>query len=160
MSDSTHTNTERRNERHAHTSQFDLLRQRRFAPFFATQFFGALNDNVFKIGFTSLITYQSAKFSGVDPKTAAFLISAVFILPFMLFSATSGQIADKYDKARLTRFVKSFEIALMLVGAAGFVTHTAALLYLCTFMMGMHSTLFGPVKYSYLPQHLSDQELV
>ncbi|WP_414444925.1 MFS transporter [Burkholderia sp. 22PA0106] len=160
MSDSNTTTTTRRNERHSHSSQFGLLRQRRFAPFFATQFFGALNDNVFKIGFTSLITYQSTKFNGVDPKTAAFLISAVFILPFMLFSATSGQIADKYDKARLTRFVKTFEIALMLVGAAGFVTHVASLLYLCTFMMGMHSTLFGPVKYSYLPQHLSDKELV
>ncbi|WP_070106451.1 MFS transporter [Burkholderia plantarii] len=160
MSDSTTTPTSRRAARRAHASQFDLLGQRRFAPFFATQFLGALNDNVFKIGFTSLITFQTAKFGGVDAKTAAFLISAVFILPFVLFSATSGQIADKYDKARLTRFVKTFEIALMLVGAAGFVTHAASLLYLCTFMMGMHSTLFGPVKYSYLPQHLNDHELV
>ena len=66
-----------------------------------------MNDNVFKIGFTSLVTYQAARFSGVDPKTAAFLISAIFILPFVLFSATSGQIADKYDKAMLTRFVKT-----------------------------------------------------
>ncbi|WGS43555.1 MFS transporter [Burkholderia sp. JSH-S8] len=160
MSDHTSVSSERRNERRAHASQFDLLRERRFAPFFTTQFLGALNDNVFKIGFTSLVTYHTARFSGVDAKTAAFLISAIFILPFVLFSATSGQIADKYDKARLTRFVKSFEIVLMLVGAAGFVTHTAALLYLCTFMMGMHSTLFGPVKYSYLPQHLGEHELV
>ncbi|PFW73368.1 glycerol acyltransferase, partial [Bacillus sp. AFS075960] len=82
--------------------------------------------------------YHTARFSGVDAKTAAFLISAIFILPFVLFSATSGQIADKYDKATLTRFVKTFEIVLMLIGAAGFVTHSAALLYLCTFMMGMH----------------------
>ncbi|KVH74038.1 glycerol acyltransferase [Burkholderia ubonensis] len=160
MSDHTSVSSERRSERRAHASQFDLLRERRFAPFFTTQFLGALNDNVFKIGFTSLVTYHTARFSGVDAKTAAFLISAIFILPFVLFSATSGQIADKYDKARLTRFVKSFEIVLMLVGAAGFVTHGAALLYLCTFMMGMHSTLFGPVKYSYLPQHLGEHELV
>ncbi len=160
MSDHTSATSGRRDERRAHASQFDLLRERRFAPFFTTQFLGALNDNVFKIGFTSLVTYQAARFSGVDAKTAAFLISAIFILPFVLFSATSGQIADKYDKARLTRFVKSFEIVLMLVGAAGFVTHGAALLYLCTFMMGMHSTLFGPVKYSYLPQHLNEHELV
>ncbi|MBN3789398.1 MFS transporter [Burkholderia sp. Ac-20353] len=160
MSDHTTVSSERRSERRAHASQFDLLRERRFAPFFTTQFLGALNDNVFKIGFTSLVTYHTARFSGVDAKTAAFLISAIFILPFVLFSATSGQIADKYDKARLTRFVKTFEIVLMLVGAAGFVTHSAALLYLCTFMMGMHSTLFGPVKYSYLPQHLNDHELV
>lgn len=160
MSDHTQATSGRRDERRAHASQFDLLRERRFAPFFTTQFLGALNDNVFKIGFTSLVTYHTARFSGVDAKTAAFLISAIFILPFVLFSATSGQIADKYDKATLTRFVKTFEIVLMLVGAAGFVTHSATLLYLCTFMMGMHSTLFGPVKYSYLPQHLGEHELV
>ncbi|MBN3800193.1 MULTISPECIES: MFS transporter [Burkholderia] len=160
MSDQTQATSGQRGERHAHASQFDLLRERRFAPFFTTQFLGALNDNVFKIGFTSLVTYHTARFAGVDAKTAAFLISAIFILPFVLFSATSGQIADKYDKATLTRFVKTFEIVLMLVGAAGFVMHSAPLLYLCTFMMGMHSTLFGPVKYSYLPQHLGEHELV
>ncbi|QCP50064.1 MFS transporter [Trinickia violacea] len=150
-------------ERHAereHHSQFGLLRERRFAPFFWTQFLGALNDNVFKVGFSSLVTYQTARFSGVDAKTAAFLISAIFIVPFVLFSATSGQIADKYDKATLTRFVKTFEIAVMLVGGAGFWMHSAPLLYVCTFLMGVHSTLFGPVKYAYLPQHLNDRELV
>ncbi|WP_254367013.1 MFS transporter [Paraburkholderia sp. NMBU_R16] len=149
----------RRAPRHDH-SQFGLLTERRFAPFFWTQFLGALNDNVFKVGFTSLVTYETARFSGVDAKTAAFLISAIFILPFVLFSATSGQIADKYDKATLTRFVKTFEIAVMLVGAAGFALHHAVLLYLCTFLMGVHSTLFGPVKYAYLPQHLDQRELV
>ncbi|MBW9106892.1 MFS transporter [Paraburkholderia phenoliruptrix] len=143
-----------------HESQFKLLGERRFAPFFWTQFLGAMNDNVFKIGFTSLVTFQAARFSGVDPKTAAFLISAIFILPFVLLSATSGQIADKYDKAMLTRLVKSFEIVVMLIGGAGFLLHSAPLLYLCTFLMGVHSTVFGPVKYSYLPQHLSNQELV
>ncbi|TKC80324.1 MFS transporter [Trinickia terrae] len=149
----------RRAEREHH-SQFGLLRERRFAPFFWTQFLGALNDNVFKVGFSSLVTYQTARFSGVDAKTAAFLISAIFIVPFVLFSATSGQIADKYDKATLTRFVKTFEIAVMAVGGAGFWMHSAPLLYLCTFLMGVHSTLFGPVKYAYLPQHLGDRELV
>ncbi len=149
----------RRTPRESH-SQFTLFRERRFAPFFWTQFLGALNDNVFKVGFSSLVTYQTARFSGVDAKTAAFLISAIFILPFVLFSATSGQIADKYDKATLTRFVKTFEIVVMLIGGAGFVTHHALLLYLCTFLMGVHSTLFGPVKYAYLPQHLDDRELV
>lgn len=143
-----------------HPSQFGLMKQRRFAPFFWTQFLGALNDNVFKIGFTSLVTYQTARFSGVDAKTAAFLISAIFIVPFVLFSATSGQIADKYDKATLTRFVKTFEIVVMLIGGTGFLLHQATLLYLGTFLMGMHSTLFGPVKYAYLPQHLDDHELV
>ena len=144
----------------AHESQFRLLSERRFAPFFWTQFLGAMNDNVFKIGFTSLVTYQTARFSGVDAKTAAFLISAIFILPFVLLSATSGQIADKYDKAMLTRFVKTFEIAVMLIGGTGFWLHSAPLLYLCTFLMGVHSTVFGPVKYSYLPQHLTKTELV
>src|SRR3569623_1872397 len=123
-----------------HESQFKLLGQRRFAPFFWTQFLGAMNDNVFKIGFTSLVTFQAARFSGGDPKTAAFLIAAIFILPFVLLAATSGQIADKYDKAMLTRFVKSFEIVVMLVGGAGFLLHSAPLLYLCTFLMGVHST--------------------
>jgi 1-acyl-sn-glycerol-3-phosphate acyltransferase len=146
--------------RDAHESQFRLLSERRFAPFFWTQFLGAMNDNVFKIGFTSLVTYQTARFSGVDAKTAAFLISAIFILPFVLLSATSGQIADKYDKAMLTRFVKTFEIAVMLIGGTGFWLHSAPLLYLCTFLMGVHSTVFGPVKYSYLPQHLAKTELV
>ncbi|AMV42126.1 MFS transporter [Paraburkholderia caribensis] len=143
-----------------HGSQFRLLRERRFAPFFWTQFLGAMNDNVFKMGFTSLVTYQAARFSGVNADTAAFLISAIFILPFVLFSATSGQIADKYDKAMLTRFVKTFEIGVMLVGGAGFWLHNAVLLYLCTFLMGVHSTVFGPVKYAYLPQHLDKSELV
>lgn len=143
-----------------HGSQFRLLRERRFAPFFWTQFLGAMNDNVFKIGFTSLVTYQAARFAGVHADTAAFLISAIFILPFVLFSATSGQIADKYDKSMLTRFVKTFEIAVMLVGGAGFWLHNAVLLYLCTFLMGVHSTVFGPVKYAYLPQHLEQSELV
>lgn len=152
--------TDTAHERSGHASQFTLLRERRFAPFFWTQFLGAMNDNVFKIGFTSLVTYQSARFSGVDPKTVAFLISAIFIAPFVLFSATAGQIADKYDKAMLARWVKTFEIAVMLIGAAGFWLHSAPLLYACTFLMGVHSTVFGPVKYAYLPQNLGTDELV
>jgi len=137
-----------------------LLRENRFAPFFWTQFLGAMNDNVFKIGFTSLLTYQAVLFGGIDSKSAAFLISAIFIVPFVLFSATSGQISDKFDKAFMIRLVKTFEIAVMLVGALGFYLHSVALLYFCTFCMGLHSTVFGPVKYAYLPQHLSRAELV
>ncbi|WP_287496333.1 MFS transporter [Pandoraea sp. CB10b_02] len=140
--------------------QSRLLRQRRFAPFFWTQFLGAMNDNVFKIAFTSLVTYHASLFQDVDGKTAAFLISAIFIAPFLLFSATSGQIADKWDKARLIRFVKTLEIVIMAVGALGFLWTNASLLYACTFLMGLHSTLFGPVKYAYLPQHLATRELV
>jgi hypothetical protein len=87
------------------------------------------------------------------------VIGAIFIAPFLLFSATAGQLADKFDKARLMRFVKSFEIAIMALAAVGFATSTAVLLYACVFLMGLHSTLFGPVKYAYLPQHLRDEEL-
>jgi MFS family permease len=141
-------------------SQYQLMRERRFAPFFWTLFLGATNDNIFKVGFTSLLTFQAAQFGNVDPKSAAFIISAIFILPFVLFSATAGQIADKYDKAMLTRMVKAFEIGIMVLGAVGYLLHNVAILYLCTFLMGMHSTLFGPVKYAYLPQHLHPRELV
>ena len=141
-------------------SQFRLLGVRRFAPFFWTQFLGAMNDNVFKVAFTSLVTYHAALFDGVDPHSAAFLISAIFIAPFVLFSATSGQIADKIEKSRLIRLVKSLEIGIMLLGLAGFYLHSATLLYMGTFLMGLHSTLFGPVKFAYLPQHLDQTELV
>jgi len=141
-------------------SQFRLLGLRRFAPFFWTQFLGAMNDNVFKVAFTSLVTYHAALFEGVDPHSAAFLISAIFIAPFVLFSATSGQIADKIEKSRLIRLVKSLEIGIMLLGLAGFYLHSAPLLYMGTFLMGLHSTLFGPVKFAYLPQHLDPAELV
>src|ERR1700675_2243591 len=106
--------------------QFRLLRERRFAPFFWTQFLGAMNDNVFKIGFTSLVTYQTAMFNGIDGASGAFIISAIFIVPFVLFSATSGQVADKFDKAFMTRLVKNFEIIVMVVGAVGFYLHSAA----------------------------------
>ena len=141
-------------------NQYELLRQRRFAPFFWTQFLGAGNDNVFKFAFTILVTFHAAEFGGFDPKTAAFLIGAVFIAPFVLFSATSGQLADKLEKSRLIRFVKNLEIGIMLLAAAGFVGHQTGLLFAATFLMGLHSTLFGPVKYAYMPQHLDERELV
>ena len=143
----------------APASQFELLRQRRFGPFFWTQFCGAGNDNVFKVAFTTLITFQAARFSGLDSGTAAFIISAVFILPFVLFSATAGQLADKYDKARLMRLVKSLEIAIMALAALGFLGYNTIILLTATFLMGLHSTVFGPVKYAYLPQFLQPEEL-
>jgi 1-acyl-sn-glycerol-3-phosphate acyltransferase len=140
-------------------SQFELLSQRRFAPFFWTQFLGAANDNIFKFAFTVLATYQSAKWGGLDPKIAGPFIGGLFILPFVLFSATAGQLADKYDKAMLTRLVKDLEIAFMLVIGAGFYFEMASFLFIGVFLMGCHSTLFGPVKFAYLPQHLHDSEL-
>ena len=137
-----------------------LLGQRRFAPFFWTQFCGAANDNVFRFSFTLLVTYRSAGVTALNASTAANLIAAAFILPFLLFSATSGQLADKFDKAIVMRAVKLLEVAIMLLGAWGFVYGQFAILLTCTFLMGVHSTLFGPAKYAYLPQHLSASEIV
>jgi 1-acyl-sn-glycerol-3-phosphate acyltransferase len=141
-------------------SQFALLAERRFAPFFWTQFLGAANDNLFKFAFTLLASYHAAEWGGANPSTAGFIIGALFIFPYVVFSATAGQLADKLDKARLMRFVKTLEIAIMAMAAVGFLTHGAVLLYAAVLMMGLHSTLFGPVKYAYLPQHLRDDELV
>ncbi|MGE5160769.1 MAG: MFS transporter [Betaproteobacteria bacterium] len=140
-------------------SQFDLLRQRRFAPLFWVQFLGAANDNVFKFAFTLLATYGASTWGGVDPQLAGFLIGGLFIAPFVLFSATSGQLADRLEKAWLIRRVKEAEIAIMLVAAAGFLLQAPALLYVTVFLMGLQSTVFGPVKYSYLPQHLDTHEI-
>ena len=141
-----------------HPNQFALLRQRRFAPFFWTQFLGAGNDNLFKFAFTVMVTYQ-LQVSWLPPAKAGLVIGALFILPFLLFSATSGQVTDKHDKTAVIRFVKSLEIAIMLIAAIGFVSKSAAILLACVFLMGLHSTLFGPVKFAYLPQHLSEREI-
>jgi 1-acyl-sn-glycerol-3-phosphate acyltransferase len=140
-------------------NQFQLLTQKRFAPFFWTQFLGAGNDNIFKFAFTVLATYHAADWGNLDPKIAGPLIGGLFILPFVLFSATAGQLADKYDKAMLTKLVKNLEIAFMFVIGAGFIFHMSSLLFIGVFLMGCHSTLFGPVKFAYLPQHLHDSEL-
>ncbi|MBI2797414.1 MAG: MFS transporter [Gemmatimonadetes bacterium] len=141
-----------------HPNQFALLGQRRFAPFFWTQFLGAANDNLLKFAFTVLVTYQ-LQVSWLPPALAGLVIGALFILPFLLFSATSGQLADKYDKALLTRLVKWLEIGIMAAAAAGFVFRSVPVLLACVFLMGLHSTLFGPVKYAYLPEHLGEREL-
>jgi 1-acyl-sn-glycerol-3-phosphate acyltransferase len=141
-----------------HPNQFALLSQRRFAPFFWTQFLGAANDNVFKFAFTVMVTYH-LQVQWLPPSLAGLVIGAVFIAPFLLFSATSGQLADKYDKALLTRLVKNLEIVIMVLAAIGLATTQVALMLGCIFLLGLHSTLFGPVKYAYLPQHLDEREL-
>ena len=140
-------------------SQFQLLAQRRFAPFFWTQFLGAGNDNIFKFAFTVLATYHASEWGGLDPKIAGAVIGGLFILPFVLFSATAGQLADKYDRAAIARMVKNLEIAFMIVIAAGFIWAIPACLFVGVFLMGCHSTIFGPAKFAYLPQHLRDSEL-
>ncbi len=141
-----------------HPNQFALLGQKRFAPFFWTQFSGAANDNLFKFAFTVMVTYQLSV-GWMQPAMAGLIIGALFILPFLLFSATSGQLTDRLDKTVMIRFVKNLEVLIMLIAAFGFITSNAAVLLLCTFLMGLHSTLFGPVKFAYLPQVLSEREL-
>ena len=146
----------------AHPNQFALLRQRRFAPFFWTQFSGAANDNLFKFAFTVMVTYQLSV-SWLPPALAGLVIGALFILPFLLFSATSGQLTDKFEKTRVIRFVKNLEVVIMLIAAVGFfsgnVSVQVPVLLGCIFLMGLHSTLFGPVKFAYLPQALAEREL-
>lgn len=141
-------------------SQFGLLRERRFLPFFVTQLLGAFNDNVYKNALVLVITFQAASLSTWSSATLVNVCAALFILPFFLFSATAGQLADKFEKSRLIRFVKVLEIAIMVVAAIGFAMNSLVLLLTALFLMGVHSTLFGPVKYAILPQHLREDELV
>jgi MFS family permease len=142
------------------SNQSGLLRARRFAPLFVTQFLGALNDNVLKNAMVVLLTFQAASWTTIKPELLANLAAGIFILPFFLFSATAGQLADKYDKAALARMVKLLEIAIVLICGTGFWLHSLAVLFVGLFLLGLHSTLFGPVKYAILPQHLKSEELV
>jgi len=142
------------------SNQFSLLGQRRFAPFFVTQFLGALNDNIFRNGLVILVTFQGVLVAGMEAGMLANVAGALFILPFFLFSAMAGQLADKYEKSMLMRRIKLLEIALMSIAAVAFYTQSFTLLLLVLFMTGFQSTLFGPVKYAYLPQQLATDELI
>ena len=140
-------------------SQFTLLGKRRFGPFFATQALGAFNDNAFRQGMVVLIGFHL----GLTIEAVSFyamIAPAIFILPFFLFSASAGQIAEKFEKARLIRYVKLFEIGAMLVAVYAFHAHQVWLLFVVLFLMGLHSTVFGPIKYAILPQALKTEELV
>jgi 1-acyl-sn-glycerol-3-phosphate acyltransferase len=140
-------------------SQFSLLGQRRFAPFFWTQALGAFNDNVFRNALVTLVAFQM----GLGDHAVSLytnLAPALFIIPFFLFSATAGQLAEKFEKTRIIRYVKLFEIAAMVLAAVGFYTHDTLLLLVVLFLMGVHSTTFGPIKYAILPQALKPGELV
>jgi len=148
-------------------SQFRLLAERRFAPFFWTQFLGAFNDNVLRNALVIMVTYQAARFAGegsvlasMPPGVVVALAPGIFILPFFLFSATAGQIAERTDKALLVRVIKAAEIGIMALAAWGFVAASLPLLLGALFLMGMHSTFFGPTKYAILPQTLAATELV
>ena len=148
-------------------SQFALMVERRFAPYFWTQFFGSFNSNLLKNALIVLMTYHAARFAsegsafaGMQPGVLVNMAAGLFIVPFILFSASAGQIADKYDKAALIRLIKACEIAIMALAAAGFATGSLALLFTALFLAGTESAFFGPIKYSILPQTLQEAELV
>lgn len=140
-------------------SQLGLLAARRFAPLFLTQFLGALNDNVFRFALIIFVTFTVAERTGLDTRMLVVLTGGIFILPFFLFSALAGQIADKYEKSRLIRHIKTAEVVVMGLGAAGFLIGSYPFLLAVLFLMGVQSTFFGPLKYGVLPQHLAADEL-
>jgi 1-acyl-sn-glycerol-3-phosphate acyltransferase len=141
-------------------NQFGLLTERRFGPFFWTQALGAFNNNVFKNALVIMVAFQAVQLTADQVNLYVNLAAGLFILPFFLFSATAGQIAEKFDKATLIRRVKLLEIGIMLLAAVGFWLDSVPFLMTVLFLMGTQATLFGPVKYSILPQHLRDHELV
>jgi 1-acyl-sn-glycerol-3-phosphate acyltransferase len=140
--------------------QFALLAQRRFAPFFCAQALGAFNDNLLKNGLVILAAYQGTRLTSMDPGLLANLASGLFVLPYLLFSGISGQLADRLDKTLLVRAVKLAEIGIMALAGLGFARGDVAPLLGCLFLMGLHSTLFAPAKYGLLAQVLRDTELV
>jgi 1-acyl-sn-glycerol-3-phosphate acyltransferase len=141
-------------------NQLALLKTRRFFPLFCTQFLGAFNDNLFKNALIVLMAYHGINIAGVESHTLVNIAAGIFILPFFLFSATAGQLAEKLDKAELTRYIKLLEVGIMLIASLGFIYHHAVVLLICLFLMGLHSTLFGPIKYAILPQYLKEHELL
>jgi MFS family permease len=136
-----------------------LLRARRFLPLFATQFLGAFNDSLFKQAVVLFVTYQLYSNPAKEFQFSA-IAQGLFILPFFLFSAIAGQLADDHDKARLIRIIKLAEIGIMIVGGAGIMLANIPLMLAAVFAMGIHSTFFGPIKYAILPQHLRRDEVL
>ncbi len=141
-------------------SQLHLLAERRFWPLFWTQFLGAFNDNLFKNALVILVAYRSMTLVGISSQTIVVACAGIFILPFFLFSATAGQLADRLAKWRLIRWVKVWEIGVMALAGVGFATHSLPLLLAVLFLMGMQSTFFGPAKYAILPELLDEESLV
>lgn len=141
------------------TNQFALLRQRRFLPFFATQFLGAFNDNVFKYALIILIAFKGSEYSSVSPDVLTNLSAGLFILPFLVFSAVAGQVIEKYEKSITIQRIKLLEIIIMGGAALALYFESLYLLIALLFLMGTQSALFGPAKYSYIPQQVSADEL-
>ena len=137
-----------------------LLARKRFLPLFVTQFFGAFNDNLFKNALVILITYQLADKVAMNSQLLVTMAAGIFILPFFLFSATAGQCAERFEKSGQIQYIKILEIVLALLATAGFLLETPVFLLIVLFLLGTQSTLFGPLKYSILPDHLSEDELI
>jgi acyl-[acyl-carrier-protein]-phospholipid O-acyltransferase/long-chain-fatty-acid--[acyl-carrier-protein] ligase len=133
-----------------------ILRSRRFLPLFLTQCLGALNDNMFKTALAVMVIFQA----GAHGPVLAAATAGIFILPFAVFSAVAGDLADSYDKARLILITKGFEVALMALAAIGFALSNVPVLMVVLFGMGVHATFFSPLKYGILPDHLAEHELV
>ena len=144
----------------SHFNQFKLLTQKRFAPFFFTQFLGAFNDNIFRNGLIILLTFKGIEVLGLNASQIANVAGALFILPYFLFSAIAGQIADKYEKSVLIKLIKLLEIILMFTATFVLLTKNYSFLLIILFLMGFQSSLFGPVKYAYIPQKLKLNELI
>ncbi|AKH36682.1 MULTISPECIES: acyl-[ACP]--phospholipid O-acyltransferase [Nitrosomonas] len=143
-----------------HQNQWHLLTTKRFLPLFLTQFLGALNEHVCRNISVILITYATMEHTGFSPQIMLTIATGLFILPFFLFSATAGQIADKWDKAKLIRIIKFIEILLISSAAGGFFSGNVTFMLSILFLMGTLSAFFAPLKYSILPDHLQDNELI
>ena len=141
-------------------SQLRLLVERRFWPLFWTQFLGAFNDNVFKNALVIMLAYRAMSVAGIGSEQLVVACAGIFILPFFLFSATAGQLADRFSKSGLMRWVKLAEIGIMALGAVGFWLVSVPLLLAVLFLMGLQSTFFGPAKFSILPELLDERSLV
>jgi len=142
------------------SNQFELLKQRRYLPFFVTQFLGAFNDNLYKNALTIMFSFSAASVLGMNSDILINFAAVVFILPFFLFSASAGQLADKFDNATLMQYVKLSEVVVMSFAAIGFFLESPIILLFVLFLMGTQSAFFGPVKYGYLPRVLNRHELV
>ena len=142
------------------SNQFQLLKERRYLPFFITQFLGAFNDNLFKNALVIMFSFSAVNIMGLNSDILINFAAVLFILPFFLFSASAGQLADKFDNATLMQYVKLTEVMIMFFAAIGFFFESPAMLLVVLFLMGTQSAFFGPVKYGYLPRVLERDELV
>src|ERR1051325_3021146 len=141
-------------------TQFVLMTARRFVPLFTTQTLGAFNDNLFKSAFVMLVTYSTAMSSSVDPAVLSAMAGGALIAPFFLFSALAGELADRFERARLLQILKAAELVAVLCAAAALLVNSLALSFFTLFVLGVQAAFSSPVRYALLPQHLAAEELV